>query len=172
MPLRSSSCCKKKDMQYPGYQQKQINMLIINRTFFKVAIIYLRFVNREFKLLKTVLLWSRYGAWTVIGTVTTTCQNRNRNHSLSKVGTGTQVRYRRWPAGWTGTWQAPPGWRAGPASCSRTHSPAPASSTRSGSIPLTNGSALGSGSGSSYFRQWPSRWQLKICLLLSEATFT
>ncbi len=42
-----------------------------------------------------------------------------------------------------------------------------------GSVPLANGS------GSWYFRQWPSRWQLKInffptffCLLLFEATFT
>ncbi len=51
----------------------------------------------------------------------------------------------------------------------------------SGSVPLTNGSGFGSGSdsgsGSYYFRQWPSRRQLKIfvskffCLLLFEATF-
>ncbi len=40
-----------------------------------------------------------------------------------------------------------------------------------------SGSRSGSGSGSCYFRQWPSRWQLKInnfnkffCLLLFEAT--
>ncbi len=31
-----------------------------------------------------------------------------------------------------------------------------------GSVPLTKGSGFGSGSGSLYFRLWPSRWQLKI----------
>ncbi len=52
-----------------------------------------------------------------------------------------------------------------------------------GSIPLNNGPksgfGYGSGSGSYYFRKWPSSWQLKIffitkifCLLLFEATFT
>ncbi len=51
-----------------------------------------------------------------------------------------------------------------------------------GSVPLTNGSVPltnGSGSGSCYFRQWPSRWQQKIiflhkdfCLFLFETTFT
>ncbi len=66
------------------------------------------------------------------------------------------------------------------------------------SVPLTNGSGLGSGPGSCYFRQWPSRWQLQMsyhwftdpdpapdpdtaffsmafkffCLLLFDATFT
>ncbi len=50
-----------------------------------------------------------------------------------------------------------------------------------GSEPLTNGSRsesdYGSGSGSCYFRYWPSRWQLKFiyfsfcfCFLLFEAT--
>ncbi len=49
----------------------------------------------------------------------------------------------------------------------------------SGFAPLTNGSWFGSGSGSCYFRQWPSRRQHKIiffskcfCFLLFEAKFT